>query len=140
MPAKRAAKAGAMETAGEERVRAGESLAELEAAAERLAAAAQATPPEPPAAEFPRDVAEILNTGLTTISSREDAERLLAAGVGMWNSVIVFESIDLAQDEKETLARSRHVSVDCIYMASTALGGISAHYNIDEITLLKFYT
>lgn len=129
-----------METAGEQRVRAGESLAELEAASERLASAAQTNPPQLPSADLPRDVAEILNTGLTTISSREDAERLLAAGVAMWNSVIVFEGTDHDQDAKETLARSRHVSVDCIYMASTVLGGISAHYNIDEITLLKFYT
>lgn len=121
-------------------MRAGESLAELEAASERLASAAQANPPQLPPAEFPRDVAEILNTGLTTISSREDAERLLAAGVAMWNSVIVFEGADHDHDVKETLARSRHVSVDCIFMASTVLGGISAHYSVDEISLLKFYT
>jgi tetratricopeptide (TPR) repeat protein len=130
---------GAMETAGEERVRAGISLRKLEDSAQLLASETQADPPRPPAPAFPRDIADILNS-LTTISSREDAERLLAAGVSMWNSVIAFEGQDSDADEKEALVKSRHVSVDCIFMASTVLGGISANYNIDEVSLLKFYT
>lgn len=128
-----------METAGEERVRAGLSLSRLEAAAGELATASQADPAVPPAPGFAREIADILNS-LTTISSREDAERLLAAGVSMWNSVIVFEGEERSQPEKEALVKSRHVSVDCIFMASTVLGGISAQFNIDEVSLLKFYT
>lgn len=72
-----------MEMAGEQRVLAGDSLAEQEAASERLASAAWAGLPQLPAADFPQDVVEILNTGPTTFSSRENAERLLTAGLAM---------------------------------------------------------
>lgn len=34
----------------------------------------------------------------------------------------------------------RHVAADCMFMSTTVLGGISARYSIDELSLLKFYT
>lgn len=135
-----------METAGEERVRAGRSLRALEDAAAALAEMAGADRPAAPDPAFPRDIAAAL-AAVTAVSSREDAERLLACGVSMWNAVIVLEGGGGGGEEggaaaaaREALVRTRHVSVDCIFMATTVLGGISAKFNIDEISLLKFYT
>lgn len=128
-----------METAGEERVRAGRSLRKLEDMSVLFEQGARATPPTEVSPDFPKHVSEILND-LTTLSSREDAERLLAAGVSMWNSVIALEGQTFSQEAKEAQVKIRHCSVDCIYMASTCLGGISSQFDIQESTLLKFYT
>lgn len=62
------------------------------------------------------------------------------AGVSMWNAVIAFEGSNLEENMKEALVQLRHVAADCMYMATTVLGGISARYNIDGLSLLKFYT
>lgn len=62
------------------------------------------------------------------------------AGVSMWNSVIVFEGCELSHTTLEALVKVRHIAVDCMYMSTTVLGGISARYNIDDLSLLKFYT
>lgn len=58
----------------------------------------------------------------------------------MWNSVISIEGPNLDEETMKALIRVRHVAVDCMYMSTTALGGISARYSIDDLTLLKFYT
>lgn len=58
----------------------------------------------------------------------------------MWNAVIAFEGSQQEDDKKKALVQLRHVAADCMYMATTVLGGISARYNIDELSLLKFYT
>lgn len=68
-----------METAGEERDRASQSLRHLEEAAVLLGDASKEQAPDKVSPGFPERVAAILNS-LTTISSREDAERLLAIG------------------------------------------------------------
>lgn len=58
----------------------------------------------------------------------------------MWNAVIALEGFKLELGTMEALVKIRHVAVDCMYMSTTVLGGISARYNIDELSLLKFYT
>lgn len=128
-----------METAGEERVRAGRSLRKLEDIAVLLDEGARANPPTNISPDFPKSISEILNE-LTTLSSREDAERLLAAGVSMWNSVIALEGPEVSPESLEAHVKVRHCAVDCIYMASTCLGGISSQFDVQESTLLKFYT
>lgn len=65
---------------------------------------------------------------------------LSCTGVSMWNSVIALEGQRLEKDTFESLARVRHIAVDCMYMSTTVLGGISARYNIDDLSLMKFYT
>jgi tetratricopeptide (TPR) repeat protein len=128
----------AMETAGEERVRASRSLRQLEDAAVLLEEAASADPPTPVSPDFPKNVSAILHE-LTTLSSREDAERLLATGVSIWNTVITLEGRTEDPSSVESLVKVRHVAADAIYMATTVLGGISARFNIDELSLLRFY-
>jgi tetratricopeptide (TPR) repeat protein len=127
-----------METAGEERVRAVQTLCRLEDAGVLLKEASTSVPVTELSPDFPKEVSAILNE-LTTLSSRDDAERLLATGVSMWNSVLNLEVLSNAS-QTEALVKVRHVAADCIYMAITVLSGVSAQYNIDEITLLKFYT
>lgn len=68
-----------METAGEERVRATNSLKQLEDAALVLEKAAKENSAQKISPEFPQRISGILNS-LTALSSRADAERLLAAG------------------------------------------------------------
>lgn len=46
----------------------------------------------------------------------------------------------MQQSTIESLVKVRHVAADCMHMSTTVLGGISARYNIDNLTLLKFYT
>lgn len=58
----------------------------------------------------------------------------------MWNAVIVFEGCEITPSATEALVKVRHVAADCMYMSTTVLGGISARYNIDDLSLLKFYT
>lgn len=58
----------------------------------------------------------------------------------MWNSAIAFEGRDIDSETVEALVKIRHVATDAMYMSSTVLGGISARFDIDEISLLKFYT
>jgi Meiosis protein SPO22/ZIP4 like len=128
-----------METAGEERVRAQRSLRQLEDAAILLDQCANKDPPTPVSPDFPKNVSSILHE-LTTLSSRDDAERLLATGVSVWNTVITLEGRTVDPPSVESLVKIRHVAADAIYMATTVLGGISARFNIDEITLLRFYT
>lgn len=157
-----------METAGEEQARATQSLHQLEEAALLLEEASKSQNPEKISSGFPKRVSGILNS-LTAISSREDAERLLAtgmipnrclvpaclrsndmlterhsfyyfAGVSMWNAVIAFEGSEQVDDMKKALVQLRHVAADCMYMSTTVLGGISARYNIDDVSLLKFFT
>lgn len=69
-----------METAGEERVRASNSLKQLEDAALLLENASKQGSKEKVSPGFPQRVSGILNA-LTAISSREDAERLLSTGL-----------------------------------------------------------
>lgn len=38
------------------------------------------------------------------------------------------------------LVRIRHVAVDCMFMSHTVLNGISRQYNIDTLSLLRFFT
>lgn len=156
-----------METVGDERVRAAKSLRELEEAAQLLEDASKLQAPEKVSPGFPSRISGVLNE-LTTISSRDDAERLLAlgkalhsarsfmdtsvvlwlsltliaaiSGVSMWNSVIAFECHGLEQSAAEALVKVRHVAADCMYMSTAVLGGISARYSIDNLSLLKFYT
>lgn len=128
-----------METAGEERVRAARNLCQLEEAALLLEEAATARDASKISPGFPARLSAVLN-GLTAVSSRDDAERLLSAGVSMWNAVIAFEGCEVDQGISEALIKIRHVAVDCMYMSTTVLGGISARFNIDELSLLKFYT
>lgn len=68
-----------METVGEERVRVATSLRHLEEAALLLEQAARPEAPEKISPGFPTRVADLVHQ-LTSISSREDAERLLATG------------------------------------------------------------
>lgn len=68
-----------METAGEERIRAVNSLQELEEAALLLRKAAESPNSESISVGFPARISGILNE-LTALSSREDGERLLAIG------------------------------------------------------------
>ena len=68
-----------METAGEERVRAAKSLKHLEDASLLLENACKNKEPQSVSPGFPQRISGILNT-LTAISSRDDAERMLAAG------------------------------------------------------------
>ena len=68
-----------METAGEERIRAVNSLQELEEAALLLREAAESPNSESISVGFPARISGILNE-LTALSSREDGERLLAIG------------------------------------------------------------
>lgn len=69
-----------METVGEERARAAESLRQLEEAALLLEQASKSQNTDNISPGFPKRVSAILNA-LTAISSREDAERLLATGM-----------------------------------------------------------
>lgn len=69
-----------METAGEERVRAAQSLRQLEEVAILLEDASKTQNPSKISPGFPERVSSILNE-LTAVSSRDDAERLLAAGM-----------------------------------------------------------
>lgn len=69
-----------METAGEERVRAAQNLRQLEEVAVLLEDASKTQSPSKISPAFPERVSSILN-GLTAVSSRDDAERLLAAGM-----------------------------------------------------------
>jgi tetratricopeptide (TPR) repeat protein len=127
-----------METAGEERVRTVQNLCRLEDAGILLKQASTCDPVTKISTDFPKEVSAILNE-LTTLSSRDDAERLLETGVSMWNSVINLEAL-CDSSQKEALVKVRHVAADCIYMSITVLSGVSARFNIDEISLLKFYT
>lgn len=68
-----------METVGEERLRASQSLKQLEEAALLLEEASKALKIDSISPGFPKRVSGILNS-LTAISSREDAERLLSTG------------------------------------------------------------
>ena len=68
-----------METIGEEHARASESLRKMEEAALLLEEAAKSHDPMHISQGFPERVSAILNS-LTALSSREDAERLLATG------------------------------------------------------------
>lgn len=68
-----------METAGEERVRAARNLSQLEEAALLLEQAATARDASKISPGFPARLSAVLN-GLTAVSSRDDAERLLATG------------------------------------------------------------
>lgn len=68
-----------METAAEERKRASQSLRQLEEAAVLLGDASKEQDPEKVSPGFPGRIAGILNS-LTAISTRDDAERLLAIG------------------------------------------------------------
>lgn len=68
-----------METAGEERVKATNSLRQLEEAAVLLEEASKAETTDNVSSGFPSRLSGILNS-LTAITSREDAERLLAIG------------------------------------------------------------
>lgn len=61
-------------------------------------------------------------------------------GVSIWNAVILFEGREQHQTTQETLVRVRHVAADCMFMSNTVLGGVSARYNIDQLSLLRFYT
>lgn len=79
-----------METVGEERLRAAQSLKQLEEAALLLAEASKSLKTEKISPGFPKRVSAILNS-LTAISSREDAERLLATGM-KWASL---QEVDL---------------------------------------------
>ncbi len=128
-----------METAGEERVRASNSLKQLEDSSLLLENAAKEGSAHSVSRAFPQRISGILNA-LTALSSRADAERLLASGISMWNSVIAFDCKPGNKENVEVLVKVRHVAADCIYMAITVLGGISARFDIDDVSLLKFYT
>lgn len=69
-----------METAGEERVRATNSLKQLEDASLVLENAAKENSAQKISPEFPQRISGILNS-LTALSSRPDAEGLLATGL-----------------------------------------------------------
>ncbi|PXF46356.1 hypothetical protein BWQ96_03855 [Gracilariopsis chorda] len=128
-----------METVGDERLRASNSLKQLEEAALMLEDLSKSNESKLLSAGFPSRLSVILNS-INSIPSRDDAERLLSAGVSMWNSIISIDEPNLEEETMKALVRVRHVAVDCMYMSTTALGGISARYNIDDLTLLKFYT
>lgn len=58
----------------------------------------------------------------------------------MWNSVIALDCNRGEKDNIEVVVRVRHVAADCIYIAITVLGGVSSNFDIDNVSLLKFYT
>lgn len=85
-----------METVGEERVRASQSLRQLEEAAVLLEDASKAQNPDKISSGFPERVTGILNS-LTAVSSREDAERLLATGKNaMYFHIFAFRQYSIA--------------------------------------------
>lgn len=116
-----------------------DNLRHLEDAARLLQEAYNSPNPQPISSAFPKRIANILSA-LSNIDSRDNAERLLAAGVCMWNAVLSFESRHPANNPEGALAQLRHIATDCMYMAHTVLGGISCRYSIDALSLLKFYT
>lgn len=61
-------------------------------------------------------------------------------GISMWNSVIALDCNRGEKDNIEVVVKVRHVAADCIYIAITVLGGVSARFDIDDVSLLKFYT
>ncbi|KAI0564707.1 Meiosis specific protein Spo22/ZIP4/TEX11 [Gracilaria domingensis] len=160
-----------METVGDERIRAAKSLRKIEEVALMLEELSKSSGEKSLSSGFPNRMSSILNS-ISSISSRDEAERLLAAGtcksdlkftsvflnlgpdlrfsdklipyectgVSIWNSVISAEAQPLEKETIEILVRVRHLAVDCMYMSTTALDGISARYNIDNLSLLKFYT
>lgn len=128
-----------METETEERVRGKEALRQLEEASVLLEHAAKSQDEAKISSGFPQRISQFLNN-LTSLTSRDDAEKLLATGVSLWNSVIAFEGFQQDQSTLQPLVQVRHVAVDCMYMSTTVLGGISARFNIDDLALLKFYT
>lgn len=88
--------------------------------------------------DLPLRISTILNS-VSTLTSRAKAERMLASGVNMWNAIIGIEGSD-AQYSPLVAIKIRHLAVDCMYMSTAALGGLSARYEIDELTLLRFYS
>ncbi|CAN8065969.1 unnamed protein product [Agarophyton chilense] len=128
-----------METVGDERIRATKSLKQIEEAALMLENLSKSGEKKSLSSGLPNRLSSILNS-INSISSRDDAERLLAAGVSIWNSIISVEAQSIEKETKVVLVRVRHIAVDCMYMSTTALDGISARYNIDSLSLLKFYT
>lgn len=58
----------------------------------------------------------------------------------MWNAIIAFEGHTLDTSITDALVKVRLVAADCMHMSTAVLGGISARYNIDNLSLLKFYT
>lgn len=62
-------------------------------------------------------------------------------GVSMWNAVLVLDRQQGVDASTETaLLAIRRVAVDCMRTALTSLGGVSARFSIDEVSLLRFYT
>lgn len=126
-----------METVCEEREPAHRVLLQIEDIAKDLHGLVKSCHYSAVSAEIPANASALLND-LTTVSCREDAENLLASGVSIWNSAICLDDIEGLC--KEVVVKLRHVAVDCMYMSITVLGGISVQYDIDELSLLKFYT
>lgn len=65
----------------------------------------------------------------------------LRVGVSLWNSVLVLDrqqGVDAATES--ALLAIRRMSVDLMRTALSLLGGVSAHFSIDEVSLLRFYT
>lgn len=103
---------------------------------------AAAAPPPPVVldVDVPRRLAEVMDS-LSALASREDAERLLEAGVSLWNSVLVLDrqqGVDAATES--ALLATRRIGVDLMRTALSLLGGVSARFSIDEVSLLRFYT
>lgn len=103
-------------------------------------AAAAAPPPVALGVDVPDRLAEVMDS-LSALASREDAERLLEAGVSLWNSVLVLDrqqGVDAATES--ALLAIRRIGVDLMRTALSLLGGVSARFSIDEVSLLRFYT
>lgn len=96
--------------------------------------------PVPIALSMPDKLSSFLRS-LGDVPSRNHAERLLAIGVSFWNAVNAFEGKQWNDNQMHIiLTRIRHVGVDCMYLAHSSLKGISERFDIDGLTLMKFYT
>ncbi|KAA8497334.1 hypothetical protein FVE85_1063 [Porphyridium purpureum] len=98
---------------------------------------------------------------IRTLSSRTLAERLLQAGVGLWNAVldlhfvgpklklvVSFASEHSNERAVQTwapkvrvleLCQLKHVAADCIFMAMSLLGWVSANFDLDAASVASFY-
>lgn len=65
----------------------------------------------------------------------------VCAGVSLWNSVLVLDrqqGVDAATES--ALLAIRRIGVDLMRTALSLLGGVSARFSIDEVSLLRLYT
>lgn len=69
------------------------------------------------------------------LSTRDDAETVLEAGVLLWNEAIGWAGTE--DRPRKVAVHVKHVAVEAMAVASVALGGISAKYDIDDGTSMK---